>query len=431
MASKKNISNKKHIAHLEQVRRQVAMIRYISISIISLVVILVGYGILSQTVFLQMRTVATVNGDKISVGEFQKRAGFTRAQLVSQYGQYYQFAQFFGDSNPQITNVLQQIQGQLDPLYKEVLGQQVLDNIIDQILIAQEAEKMGISVSDDEVEARLREVFGFFPDGTPTAAPTSTPYATSTLNPEQLALVTITPTPSPFPTFTPAPTSTPDVNATATPEATATSDIPATPEPTATPYTQEGFETQVADVIDSYKNNGVEIDEAFYRELLRSEILREKMVNEITKDLQPVEEQVWARHILVGTEVEAQAILVRLENGADFGELAKNLSIDTGSGALGGDLNWNGRGAWVQEFENAAFSLAVGEISEPIESQFGWHIIQVLGKEDRPVDNDRFTQLKETAFTDWVKTIRDGATIDINDLWKEVVPVEPNLQPQQ
>ncbi|MEJ5224574.1 MAG: SurA N-terminal domain-containing protein, partial [Anaerolineales bacterium] len=290
------------MAHLAQVKRQVTIIRYTAIAIIALVVGLVGYGILANTVLLPLRTVATVNGERITAGEFQKRVGFTRVQLINQFGQYYQFYQLFGgdpNANPQLTQYLQQLQSQLDPANKETLGQQVLDQMIDERIIAQEAERLGITVTEEEVEERMRQNFGFFPNGTPTAAPTSTPFVTPTLNPTQLALVTITPTPSPFPTFTPEPTSTPDLAATSTPSAP---DVTATPFPTATPYTLEGYQTQVAQVIENYKNSQVNIDEAFYRALVRAELLREKVRAAITKDLKPVEEQAWVRHILVGTD---------------------------------------------------------------------------------------------------------------------------------
>lgn len=428
MANKPSVQSKKHIAHLAQVKRQVTIIRYAAIAIVALVVGLVVYGILSQTVLLPLRTVATVNGERITVGEFQKRVGFTRVQIINQFGQYYQFYQMFGgdpNANPQLTQYLQQLQSQLDPASKEQLGQQVLDQMIDEKIIAQEAKRLGITVSEEEVEARMRQNFGFFPDGTPTAAPTATPFITPTLNPTQLALVTITPTPSPFPTFTPEPTSTPDLAATPTlaaPEATGT------PAPTATPYTVEGYQTQVAQVVESYKNNSVNIDESFYRALVRAELLREKVRAAITSDLKPFEEQAWVRHILVGTDQEAVAVTIRLQQGEDFGELAKELSLDTGSAPQGGDLGWRGRGVYVAEFEIAAFTQPIGEIGKPIQSQFGWHIIQVLGREERPVDEARFNQIKDDTFADWIKTVRSGAKIDINDFWKEIVPVEPTLQ---
>lgn len=431
MANKTPVQNKKHIAHLAQVKRQITIIRYTAIAIIALVVGLTAYGILTQTVLLPYRTVATVNGERITAGEFQKRVGLTRVQLINQFNQYYQFYQLFGgdsNANPQLNQYLQQLQSQLDPANKEVLGQQVLDMLIEERLIAKEAERLGITVTDEEVEARLRAVFGYFPDGTPTPAPSATPFITPTLNPTQLALVTITPTPSPFPTFTPAPTNTPDPAATATATATATPNETATPLPSPTPYTLEGYQQQIAQVIASYKDAKVDIDESFYRALIRADLLREKVREEITKDLKPVEEQVWVRHILVGTDQEAVAVTIMLQQGKDFGELAKELSLDTGSKPQGGDLGWQGRGVYVPEFEEAAFSQPIGEIGKPIQTQFGWHVIQVLGREERPVSEERFNQIKDKSFSDWLQTLRLNAKIDINDFWKEIVPVEPALR---
>ncbi|MBW2973696.1 peptidyl-prolyl cis-trans isomerase [Candidatus Woesearchaeota archaeon] len=87
--------------------------------------------------------------------------------------------------------------------------------------------------------------------------------------------------------------------------------------------------------------------------------------------------KVHAKHILVKTEEEANAILYDLKNGKDFDELAKEKSLCP-SGKKGGDLGWFGRNQMVKEFETAAFSLKPGELSKPIKTQFGWHIIKVV-----------------------------------------------------
>ena len=83
-------------------------------------------------------------------------------------------------------------------------------------------------------------------------------------------------------------------------------------------------------------------------------------------------------HILVEKQSQALAVLERLKKGEKFAELAKELSIDTGSGKRGGDLGYFGRGRMVKPFENAAFKLSIGEISEPIKTEFGYHIIKRL-----------------------------------------------------
>ena len=87
--------------------------------------------------------------------------------------------------------------------------------------------------------------------------------------------------------------------------------------------------------------------------------------------------EVNASHILVKTEQDANVILFDLQRGANFEELAKQKSLCP-SGKKGGNLGWFTRGRMVKEFENAAFSLKKDQISKPVKTQFGWHIIKVI-----------------------------------------------------
>ncbi|MFC5702745.1 peptidylprolyl isomerase [Cohnella faecalis] len=96
-------------------------------------------------------------------------------------------------------------------------------------------------------------------------------------------------------------------------------------------------------------------------------------------------EEVRASHILVSTKAEADEIMKQLKAGADFAKLAKEKSIDEGSKNAGGDLGFFGKGVMVLEFEKAAFSLKVGELSEPLKTQFGYHIIKVTGRKEAKV----------------------------------------------
>jgi peptidyl-prolyl cis-trans isomerase C len=84
-------------------------------------------------------------------------------------------------------------------------------------------------------------------------------------------------------------------------------------------------------------------------------------------------------HILVKKQSEAIAILERLKKGESFANLAKQLSIDKGSGRKGGDLVFFGRGMMVKPFEETAFKLEKGQISEPVKTDFGYHIIKRAG----------------------------------------------------
>ncbi|HXT09879.1 MAG TPA: peptidylprolyl isomerase [Roseiarcus sp.] len=108
---------------------------------------------------------------------------------------------------------------------------------------------------------------------------------------------------------------------------------------------------------------------------------------------QPPQEEIHARHILLPTEAAAKAALARVKAGEDFGKVATELSKDPS--AKGGDLGWFTKDRMVPEFAEAAFKLKKGEISEPVKTQFGWHIIQV--EDTRMKTFPPFDQVKEQA----------------------------------
>ena len=84
-------------------------------------------------------------------------------------------------------------------------------------------------------------------------------------------------------------------------------------------------------------------------------------------------------HILVEKQSESLAIMERIKNGEKFGKLAKELSIDSGSAKKDGNLGYFTKGMMVKQFENVAFKLQIGEVSEPVKTEFGYHIIKRLG----------------------------------------------------
>ncbi len=123
--------NKKHVAHLEQVHRQERAILIGTIVICVLVIGIVAYGILSATVFMPYRSVASVNGDRITAGEFQSQVKLRRVQLINQYMQYMQYAQMFGIQDPvndqNFGPMLNPIVTELDANSTAVIGQKVID----------------------------------------------------------------------------------------------------------------------------------------------------------------------------------------------------------------------------------------------------------------------------------------------------------------
>jgi peptidyl-prolyl cis-trans isomerase C len=130
------------------------------------------------------------------------------------------------------------------------------------------------------------------------------------------------------------------------------------------------------------------------------------------------QEQVHVRHILVDTEAEAKDIAERLKKGEDFSAVAKEKSKDK---TEGGDLGFVTRGQTVKPFEDAAFGLEEGEISEPVQSQFGWHIIKLEEKRDQPpppyeqVKDAIAAQLAEQKAKEVITGLRKAATIEFID----------------
>lgn len=151
-----------------------------------------------------------------------------------------------------------------------------------------------------------------------------------------------------------------------------------------------GSEEQFAMMLEYYY--GIPLD--VYKQEIRVQAMLRKLLEpqtnvtdeeisqyyEENKDQFVQTDQVRASHILVKTREEAEAILAELKAGADFGELAKAKSTDTATAESGGDLDFFGRGIMDPAFEEAAFALEVGEISDIVESGFGYHIIKVTDK---------------------------------------------------
>ncbi len=133
------------------------------------------------------------------------------------------------------------------------------------------------------------------------------------------------------------------------------------------------------------------------------------------------QEEVHARHILVATEDEAKAVKAELEGGKDFAELAKEKSTDPSAKQNGGDLGFFGKGMMVKPFEDAAFALEAGKISDPIKSDFGWHIIKLEEKRmsQPPTLQQIGPQLQQQVmfqnFEAAVAQLKQGITIDIPD----------------
>jgi peptidyl-prolyl cis-trans isomerase C len=162
---------------------------------------------------------------------------------------------------------------------------------------------------------------------------------------------------------------------------------------------------------------------AFVESKVAAEVTEEAVRARYDKEVAatPPVNEIRARHILVATKEEADAIVAQLEAGGDFEAIAKEKSTD-GAAAQGGDLGYFGPGQMVPPFEEAAFALEVGQYSkEPVQTQFGFHVIKVEDKRtqqppafDQVKEQVRTLLFRETYFAA-VQALREAATVEVQD----------------
>ena len=431
----------------EKKQNRVIVIGFIITAI--LIVALSGYALIYEFLIKNRIPVATVNGVEIDNTYFQERVRLERYAYIQQYQSLNAQYQFFADdpetSQYFVSQLLQMRQALGD---YNLFGETVLNTVIDDELIAQQAQELGLTVTEQEVQETIRQILGYFPEGTPTPLPVATSAPTPTLSRTQEALLGSPPLveaegeqpqlemdvneeeaeigeTGAEPTLTPQEDAElPEENLQATPT-TAEPQPTQTAIATATPYTEVLFQENYQTYIDDIKFAGV--SEASLRNYIYHFLLTQKVRTEVVKDVPNLVEQVWARHILVNSHEEAIIVRTRLDRGEDWAEIAAEVSLDTSNKDQGGDLGWFPRGRMVAPFEDVAFQLEVGEISEPVETQFGWHTIQIIGHDTLPLSSLDYQNTQETYYQEWFSKIKEESQININDVWKDLVPTQPAL----
>ena len=405
---------RKEAAMTKAERERARLLTIVVGAVVGLALLVLVVGLLYQSVVIPNSAVATVNGERIGTNDLWKLTRFDQYQRVSQLQSLLQYQEQIDPGGEQgfFTSQIQQLQSQL--INPEGLTNSVLEQLIEERLVRQLAADNNIVASDAEVQAELESLIAA-QAGMVTAA-----QATATA--EALAIATPTPSPTPSPT----PTSTLGITLPT---------VAPTPEPTPTMQIQaESDFTAGLDQLLANVSQGANISQddarSLYVDLLSANILREKLTEQLGDQMPTSGEQVRARHILISVAADAsdadkqvalaEAISVtqRLRAGDDFAELALQVSDDTSSAQQGGDLGFFARGQMVTEFEDAAFSLPVGEISEPVLSQFGYHIIEVLE-----------TQPGNPNFTAWLQEQKSLAQI-VRSLTTARLPSLPAVPPQ-
>ncbi len=427
---------RKQIAVGRRQREQARRIKIFTGAVLALALVVIAVGLVDQFVLRPNAAIAKVGDVSIRTRDFWHRVQLERNNLEGQLEQYRRLdAQFASDSGQSLfASQISQLESLL--ANQESFSLQILDRMIDEEVIRKAAAQRGIAVSPEEVERALRSRVassrGFLtaPDATATAEAQAQATATAAA-------------------WTPTSTPTPDLTSTPTPTAplTSTEQTALTPTPSLTPtvhiMTDEEYQQGLKNLEDFLARvAGMSLDD--YRRLIEVQLLEDRLREQAANEVPTTEEQVHARHILIAirtpaptlagsqeptptptatppsgesqtptptptptpeprTEEQAlalaQELVKRLRAGEDFAKLAQEFSDDPGSKNDGGDLGWFGRGQMVPEFEQVAFSLEPGQISDPVKTVYGYHVIQVLEKDPaRPVEPFLLEQRRVEAY---------------------------------
>lgn len=337
-----------------------------------LLVALLGFGWWRTYVSRGAETVASVAGTNVTMDQYADRLDLNRKNLEQQIALYQ--AQYAANSSSPIAQLYQQQIQQLQ-FSLALLPEQTLDQMVDENLVRQEAARRGIKATNEDVDAEINTNFGDPP--TPVPQPTTVPDPAATAGP----------------TATPAPTAT----AGASPTAVPTADVPA----------------RVNEALLTFGMTREEL-----RSIMEFQVLYRKLYDVMGAEVATTADQVHARHILVETEDKAKEVIARLKAGEKFEDVAKAESKDDSNKDTGGDLGWFSKGQMVPEFDSAVFGLQVNQLSEPVKTSFGYHIIEVLEKDpNRKLSESDLAQKKGQAIQDWLDKARTAPEVkrDLTD----------------
>jgi hypothetical protein len=409
---------------LERKRRRQNRQVYMAVgAVVALLVVVFMAAVVYAYVIRPRQPVAVVNDEAITLQQWEQRVRFQRAQLIMNLEDIRDLL----DGN---IALVQQYAGQQINLLAwdpATLGQLVLDSMIEERLIRQEAEARGIIVTDADIQAEIEQNFNFFggelPEPTPT--PTETVVPTPSVTPIPTPVITdVVPTETPMPTFTPGPT--------------------ATPLPTATPVTAEGFRDQYQELMSRLRRLGT--SEATYREVVRASLYHERLLAALADEvgIETEAEHVSFYYLRFDTEAEANEARAQIE-AEDYLTVWNTIrsqprDVEEPPTATAGEILWRSRegleGAFSEALITAALTSPTGQTSDVIieagDPETGrpsrYYVIQVTGREMRALSEGIVRSREQEILTNWLEA-RRLAGIEVYDQRIAQPPRQPVLDP--
>jgi parvulin-like peptidyl-prolyl isomerase len=401
-----------------------------------LALIIFAGGLIYEYVVKPNQTLATVGTATITRQDYWKSRAI---DLYEQALQYQDFAQFVGpDQQGQYLALAQQSLAQFPEVWGSTdVDRASLEKMIDDRVYLQGLDDLGLEMTEDEIHTFALNRFA------PPGAPLISPSPTATLTAERAAMATSTAA-SLFATPIASPVVGTPVSGTpvagtpgmatpragtpaATPLASVPAGPPATPNPAEARATAEAGFAQFAEEVFPLAH----LSQEDYERLVAAPALaRQKVGDALAATVGQSAPQVRAAHILLPTREAAAAAHARVtEGGEDFATVAREVSTDQGTAVNGGELGWFTREEMVVPFATVAFELEPGAISEPVETEFGWHVIQVAERDpERPLTDLQINRLQQEVEERWLEEQRAGLNVS-STLPPTPTPFAPDFVP--
>ena len=395
----RKLTRKQH-SRLERERSMKRLLIW-GVTVVGIAVVgIMVYGLVVEKVIKAREPVAIVGGTSITTAEYQARVRFMQMRMQNELQYWLQQQQTLDPTDQSMQFYLEYIQGNIRDLQTKlssanapVIGEQVLDQLIQEELVHQEADRRGIAVAPEEVQREIERYFGY--DRDPV-----TPMPEPTVVTSPLTLTEV---------LTPTPTT--------------------VPPPTPTPMTEEEFRRLYSTYLEQ-SLKPLDVSEQQYRSWVEASLLVEKLQEQMSAEVPTMADQVKLRILAVDSEERANELAVRLDAGEDFQALADELEEgeDEEVAEYGTELSWFPKGMLESnlgtELADLAFSLEVGEHSQPVLGQDDtqYYIIEVVGHEERELDSFVHQQLGADAFQEWL----DAQQVLVErKMYGDRVPAEP------
>lgn len=362
--------SRKQLATRKRDEKAQRIIMWIAIGVGVVILFVLGYGVVSELFIKANAPVARVDGEPIKTKDYQARVRFERLSTKNQILQYENYLaqydttdEFMQTLATQLQQQKQQLELQLAPGSVAIFGSSVLDKMVEERLVSKEAARLGITVTQEEVDRQIESLFGYDRDAVAATTAPLTPTTTTVTN---TAAVTNT----------------------------------------ETPMTRAEFETYYEQFKSVYLRPSGLSEEAF-RQSVEIELLRPKVVEALTQDIETKANQAQVTVLVTGTLEAALALQERLNAGESVDALVEELNNSETGGGWAADLGWVQPGRLTTDFsadvDTAAFEIPVGTASDPItRDETEYYVVFVRAREVRDLDEATLSAAREQRFSEWL-----------------------------